>query len=87
MAPLLILLTLSVAFANGANDVSKGVATLVGAGLSSERRAMAWGTAWTLLGVAGAMYASQGMIAMFSGKGCSRYHRRPSCGPSPPAWA
>lgn len=69
MAPLLILLTLSVAFANGANDVSKGVATLVGAGLSSERRAMAWGTAWTLLGVAGAMYASQGMIAMFSGKG------------------
>lgn len=69
MALLLILLTFGVAFANGANDVSKGVATLVGAGLASERRAMAWGTAWTLLGVAGAMYASHGLIEMFSGKG------------------
>jgi inorganic phosphate transporter, PiT family len=69
MALLLIILTLGVAFANGANDVSKGVATLVGAGLAGERRAMAWGTAWTLLGVAAAMYASQGLIQMFSGKG------------------
>ncbi|MDX2120106.1 MAG: inorganic phosphate transporter [Gemmatimonadota bacterium] len=69
MALSLILLTLGLAFANGANDVSKGVATLVGAGLTSERRAMAWGTAWTLLGVTAAMYASQGLIQMFSGKG------------------
>lgn len=69
MALLLILLTLGLAFANGANDVSKGVATLVGAGLTSERRAMAWGTGWTLLGVTAAMYASQGLMQMFSGKG------------------
>jgi PiT family inorganic phosphate transporter len=69
MAILLVLLTLGVAFANGANDVSKGIATLVGAGLATERRALIWGTAWTLLGVAAAMYASQGLIQMFSGKG------------------
>lgn len=68
MAILLILLTVGVAFANGANDVSKGVATLVGAGLTTERRAIAWGTAWTILGVVGAMYVSQGLIAMFSAK-------------------
>jgi len=69
MAIVLILLTLGVAFANGANDVSKGVATLVGAGLSSDRRAIAWGTAWTLLGVSGAMYLSRGLIEMFTGRG------------------
>jgi len=69
MALLLVLLMIGVAFANGANDVSKGVATLVGAGLATERRAIVWGTIWTMLGVAGAVYVSQGLIAMFSGRG------------------
>ncbi len=69
MAVVLIALMLGVAFANGANDVSKGVATLVGAGLTTERRAILWGAVWTVLGVAGAMYVSQGLIQMFSGKG------------------
>ncbi len=39
------------AFANGANDVSKGVATLVGSGVTDYRRAVAWGTLWTGAGV------------------------------------
>ncbi|MGE3623942.1 MAG: inorganic phosphate transporter [Bdellovibrionales bacterium] len=38
------------AFANGANDVSKGIATLAGAGLASVRGAVAWGTFWTVVG-------------------------------------
>jgi hypothetical protein len=39
-----------VAFANGANDVSKGIATLVGSGLTDYRRAIQWGALWTALG-------------------------------------
>ncbi|MBI1285403.1 MAG: hypothetical protein GC183_13885 [Thiobacillus sp.] len=38
------------AFANGANDVSKGIATLAGAGLTSVNGAIAWGTIWTVAG-------------------------------------
>ena len=69
MALLLIVLTLAVAFANGANDVSKGVATLVGAGLATERRAILWGAVWTVLGVVAALFASRGLVATFSGRG------------------
>jgi PiT family inorganic phosphate transporter len=69
MAFLLVALTLGVAFANGANDVSKGVATLVGAGLAGERRAILWGAAWTVLGVAAALVLSRGLVATFSGHG------------------
>jgi PiT family inorganic phosphate transporter len=69
MALLLIALTLGVAFANGANDVSKGIATLVGAGLATERRAMLWGTVWTLLGVGAALLLARGLVGTFSGHG------------------
>ena len=69
MALVLIVLTLAVAFANGANDVSKGIATLVGAGLTTERRAMLWGTAWTVLGVAAALLLARGLVATFAGHG------------------
>ena len=44
-APVLLL-----AWVNGANDVSKGVATLVGCGLCDARRAIRWGTLFTVLG-------------------------------------
>lgn len=37
-------------FANGTNDVSKGIATLSGSGLTTLGRAMLWGTGWTVLG-------------------------------------
>lgn len=65
----LVLLTLTVAYANGANDVSKGVATLVGSGVTDLRRALFWGTAWTVAGGVIAASASQGLVAVFSGKG------------------
>ena len=51
---LLLLFVLSLAYANGANDVSKGVATLVGGGVTTYRRGLAWGTLRT---VAGALLA------------------------------
>ena len=43
------------AFANGANDVSKGVATLAGSGRASYRTAIAWGTLWTFANDGGGM--------------------------------
>lgn len=69
MVMLLVALALFVAFANGANDVSKGVATLVGSGVTDLRRALSWGTAWTVAGGVIAASASRGLVAVFSGKG------------------
>ena len=69
LSVVLIALTLVVAFANGANDVSKGIATLVGSGVSNYRRAIAWGSLCTVIGGLTAAFASQGLVATFSGKG------------------
>ena len=41
---------LGLAWVNGANDVAKGVSTLIGSGTAQPSRAIWWGTAWTLLG-------------------------------------
>jgi len=57
------------AWANGSNDVSKGIATLVGSGVSSFRSAVLWGALWTVAGGLVAAFASQGLVATFSGKG------------------
>jgi PiT family inorganic phosphate transporter len=66
-----------VAFVNGANDVSKGVATLVGSGLATPRRALAWGAGWTAVGgAAGALFAGA-MVTTF-GKGLLEAHVVPS---------
>src|SRR6266542_2370781 len=65
----LLLLTIAVAFANGANDVSKGIATLVGSGLSNYRAAVVWGSLCTVAGALTAGLASQALVATFSGKG------------------
>ena len=43
-------LLFSLCFTNGANDVSKAIATLAGAGLASVKGAIAWGTLWTVVG-------------------------------------
>lgn len=69
MALVLVLLTLGLAFLNGANDVSKGIATLVGSGTTRYRAAVLWGSAWTLAGGLAAAFASQGLVATFRGKG------------------
>jgi inorganic phosphate transporter, PiT family len=68
-ALVLVALTLGLAYANGANDVSKGIATLVGSGVSDYRRAVAWGTLWTVAGGASAALLTTGLMATFSGKG------------------
>jgi inorganic phosphate transporter, PiT family len=65
----LALLAACLAWANGSNDISKGVATLVGSGVSNERTAVLWGTGWTVAGAMLAAFATQGLVATFSGKG------------------
>ncbi len=69
MIVLLIVLTLILAFANGANDVSKGIATLVGSGITNYRRAVIWGSFCTVVGALTAGFASQALVKTFSGKG------------------
>jgi PiT family inorganic phosphate transporter len=54
------------AFANGANDVSKGVATLAGSGRTSYRTAIAWGTWWTLAGCLASLVISIGLVKTFT---------------------
>lgn len=69
---MLILLCLSVlvlAYANGANDNFKGVATLFGSGAANYRRALAWATGTTLLGSLTAVYLAEKLLRAFSGKG------------------
>jgi len=57
----------ALAFANGANDNFKGVATLWGAGLTDYRIALGWATAFTFAGSVAAIWASQGLVAKFNG--------------------
>lgn len=72
MIVLLIVFTLILAFANGANDVSKGIATLVGSGVSNYRSAVIWGSSCTVAGALTSGFASQALLATFSGKGILR---------------
>ncbi|MCO5168751.1 MAG: anion permease [Planctomycetes bacterium] len=57
------------AYANGANDNFKGVATLYGSGTASYRRALAWATLTTLLGAGAALLLGGALVAAFGGKG------------------
>ncbi|HBG45698.1 MAG TPA: inorganic phosphate transporter [Deltaproteobacteria bacterium] len=62
----LLLLVLIMAFYNGANDVSKGVATLCGSGLSAYRGALIWGAVWTVAGAITAFFLASGLFKVFS---------------------
>ena len=53
-------------FANGTNDVSKAIATLVGSGVTNYRTAIAWGTFWTVSGAAVAASVATAMVKTFS---------------------
>ena len=57
---------LMLAWANGANDVSKGVATLLGSGAASGRQALLWGALWTLVGGVAAVFWGAALISTFS---------------------
>lgn len=56
------------AYANGANDNFKGVATLFGSGVSDYRKALNWATAATLAGSVAAIWLTAQLVAAFSGK-------------------
>ncbi len=64
--PLGLAAMLGLAYANGANDVSKGIATLVGAGVTDYRRALLWGTLWTGVGAVASAFAARQLVATFS---------------------
>lgn len=66
MDSILLILVLSMAFYNGANDVSKGVSTLYGSGLCGYRGALFWGTVWTLAGGLTAIFMASGLFKVFS---------------------
>lgn len=64
-----VVAALALAFANGANDNAKGVATLIGAGRLGAPAAVRYATVATLLGSAAALVIARGLLARFSGKG------------------
>ncbi len=57
------------AYANGANDNFKGVATLYGSGTATFRWALRWATLAQVAGSLAALLLAEGLIAAFSGKG------------------
>ncbi|MFE7368455.1 inorganic phosphate transporter [Streptomyces anulatus] len=61
-----LVLVLILAFANGANDVPKGVATLAGCGVTKVRTALIWGTATTIAGCLLSLQFAGKMTALFS---------------------
>lgn len=60
---------LFVAYANGANDNFKGVATLFGGGVTDYRKALWWATATTLAGSLAAYLLAEKLISVFQGNG------------------
>jgi PiT family inorganic phosphate transporter len=66
---LLVLITLFVAYANGANDNFKGVATLYGAGVVDYKKALMIATIATFAGCLASVYIAEGLVKAFSGKG------------------
>jgi PiT family inorganic phosphate transporter len=61
-----LVLTVGVAAANGSNDVSKGVATLAGTGVTRYRTAIMWGSVTTLVGSVVSIGIAQAMTKLFS---------------------
>ncbi|MBI2986524.1 MAG: inorganic phosphate transporter [Deltaproteobacteria bacterium] len=60
---------LFVAYANGANDNFKGVATLYGSGTTDYRSALWWATVTTLAGSLAAFSLAAKLISVFQGQG------------------
>jgi PiT family inorganic phosphate transporter len=66
---LLVLTTLFVAYANGANDNFKGVATLYGANVAGYRKAITIATLATFAGCIASVFFAEALIEAFSAKG------------------
>ena len=63
---LLFLLIFLLAYSNGANDISKGIATLVGSGVASFRSATLWGVLTTAMGSVVAIFFGGVLLKVFS---------------------
>lgn len=66
---LIVAATLFVAYANGANDNFKGVATLYGSATTGYRKALTWATVTTFAGSLTAFFLATKLVSMFQGKG------------------
>src|SRR5881409_2102923 len=66
---LLLLATMFLAYANGANDNFKGVASLFGSGTCGYRMAITWATVTTFAGSIVSVLLAQTLLKKFSGKG------------------
>jgi inorganic phosphate transporter, PiT family len=66
---LIFIAALFLAYANGANDNFKGVATLYGSKTVSYKKALFWTTLTTALGSIVALYLASELIIVFKGKG------------------
>ena len=64
-----VLFGLFLAYANGANDNFKGVATLFGSGTTNYKKALFWAAATTLAGSVTAIFVANGLLDAFKGKG------------------
>jgi PiT family inorganic phosphate transporter len=69
LTSLLFLSVCFLAYANGANDNFKGVASLFGSGILNYRQAITWATLTTLAGSIAALFLAQTLLVKFSGKG------------------
>jgi PiT family inorganic phosphate transporter len=65
----LFLATLFLAYANGANDNFKGVATLFGSRTTSYQTAILWASVTTFAGAVTSVFWFQGVVENFSGQG------------------
>jgi inorganic phosphate transporter, PiT family len=65
----IFLATLFLAYANGANDNFKGVATLYGSGTTNYKTSLLYATLTTALGSLMALYLASELIIVFKGKG------------------
>lgn len=63
---IVFILVLLLAWANGANDIPKGIATLVGSGASRPLRAIAWATLCTVAGGLAALAWGGDLVNTFS---------------------
>ena len=57
------------AFANGANDNFKGVATIYGSGTAGYKVSIGWATITTFAGSVASIFLAQALLKKFSGKG------------------
>jgi PiT family inorganic phosphate transporter len=71
---IIIVATLLVAYANGANDNFKGVATLFGGGATSYRKALYWATITTFAGSGTAFFLATELVSIFQGNGLLPAH-------------